>query len=200
MHRLQVLNHGDRNVQALLRKIDWKVMLWGKYAPCLINQLALNFFLPRLAAISFSALNLDRNNLSQANTDNFLPDLGMTTDGEPVPRIASLAVVEHVVQISIWGTPCFDYRSLLPSFPLNSSPNESVPLPPRSTRSNSHSLTFIAGPGSVDSDPNVRMVDSNPGTILAYGPFVFPRFPSSTWVRRSLLSRNFLSDTAAFLA
>ncbi|KAK7047937.1 hypothetical protein VNI00_006265 [Paramarasmius palmivorus] len=37
----------------LVRKIDWKVMFW--------------------AAISFSALNLDRGNLSQANTDNFLP-------------------------------------------------------------------------------------------------------------------------------
>jgi hypothetical protein len=48
-------------LQALVRKIDWKVMLW--------------------AAISFSALNLDRNNLSQANTDNFLPDLNMTTNG-----------------------------------------------------------------------------------------------------------------------
>lgn len=34
------------------------------------------------AAISFSALNLDRNNLSQANTDNLLPDLKMTTNGK----------------------------------------------------------------------------------------------------------------------
>jgi hypothetical protein len=49
-----------REEQALLRKIDWKVMLW--------------------AAISFSALNLDRGNLSQANSDNILGDLKLTTD------------------------------------------------------------------------------------------------------------------------
>ncbi|TEB29990.1 allantoate permease [Coprinellus micaceus] len=49
-----------RQEKSLVRKIDWKVMLW--------------------AAISFSALNLDRGNLTQANTDNFLPDLGMTTN------------------------------------------------------------------------------------------------------------------------
>ncbi|KDR79520.1 hypothetical protein GALMADRAFT_63430, partial [Galerina marginata CBS 339.88] len=45
----------------LVRKIDWKVMLW--------------------AAISCSALNLDRNNLSQADSDNLLPDLKLTTNG-----------------------------------------------------------------------------------------------------------------------
>ncbi|KAF4616389.1 hypothetical protein D9613_008670 [Agrocybe pediades] len=64
-----------REERELLRKIDWKVMLW--------------------AAISFSALNLDRNNLSQANTDNFLPDLHLTTNdfnlGNTVFRLAFLS-------------------------------------------------------------------------------------------------------------
>ncbi|KAJ7885110.1 allantoate permease [Mycena olivaceomarginata] len=64
-----------REEQALVRKIDWKVMLW--------------------AAISFSALNLDRGNISQANSDNILGDLKLTTDdfnwGNSVFRLAFLA-------------------------------------------------------------------------------------------------------------
>lgn len=46
----------------LIRKIDVKIMLF--------------------AAVMFMALELDRSNISQALTDNFLDDLGMTTNGK----------------------------------------------------------------------------------------------------------------------
>ncbi|KAH7926284.1 allantoate permease [Leucogyrophana mollusca] len=49
-----------REEQAVVRKIDWKIMIW--------------------AAVGFSALNLDRSNINQANSSSFLPDLGLTTD------------------------------------------------------------------------------------------------------------------------
>ena len=45
----------------LINKIDWKITAW--------------------ACIAFFALDLDRGNLNQANTDNFLDDLGMNTNG-----------------------------------------------------------------------------------------------------------------------
>jgi hypothetical protein len=50
-----------REENALICKIDWRIMLW--------------------ACIMFIGLELDRSNISQALTDNFLPDLNMTTDG-----------------------------------------------------------------------------------------------------------------------
>lgn len=43
-----------------MRKIDYRIMIW--------------------TFIMFFSLDLDRTNLSQANTDNFLEDLHMTTD------------------------------------------------------------------------------------------------------------------------
>ncbi|KAJ7033169.1 allantoate permease [Mycena alexandri] len=52
-----------REEQALVCKIDWRVMLW--------------------AAISFSAPNLDRSNISQALSDNFLGNLKPATNVKP---------------------------------------------------------------------------------------------------------------------
>nr|GAT54810.1 predicted protein [Mycena chlorophos] len=76
MHRFDpTARWTNREERDLVRKIDWKVMLW--------------------AAISFSALNLDRNNMNQANSDNILGDLGLTTDdfnmGNAIFRFAFLS-------------------------------------------------------------------------------------------------------------
>ena len=58
----------------LVRRIDWKVTAWS--------------------CLAFFALDLDRSNISQANTDNFLDDLGLDTNdynlGQTVFRISFL--------------------------------------------------------------------------------------------------------------
>ena len=57
-----------------MRRIDWRVTAWS--------------------AVAFFALDLDRSNISQANTDGFLEDLGLDTNdfnlGQTVFRVAFL--------------------------------------------------------------------------------------------------------------
>ncbi|KAF9563387.1 MFS general substrate transporter [Agrocybe pediades] len=49
-----------REEKAVVRKIDWRIMVW--------------------VFIMFFSLEMDRSNISQANADNFLGDLGLTTN------------------------------------------------------------------------------------------------------------------------
>ena len=57
--------------KAVVRRLDWKVTAW--------------------AALAFFALDLDRGNISQANTDNFLDNLGMNTNDFNLGRNVFLA-------------------------------------------------------------------------------------------------------------
>ena len=49
----------------------------------------------------FFSLDLDRSNISQANTDNFLDDLGMTTDdfnlGNTLFKVLLIRIEEHAL-------------------------------------------------------------------------------------------------------
>ncbi|KAF5312372.1 hypothetical protein D9619_002768 [Psilocybe cf. subviscida] len=60
-HRFEPLARWTwREEKAVIRKIDYRIMIW--------------------AFIMFFSLELDRSNISQANADNFLNDLGITTN------------------------------------------------------------------------------------------------------------------------
>ncbi|KAK1528238.1 major facilitator superfamily transporter [Colletotrichum paranaense] len=63
-----------REERAVRRKVDWKIMVW--------------------ACVMFAALNIDRNNISNAVSDNMLDDLGLTRGdynlGQTISRVGFL--------------------------------------------------------------------------------------------------------------
>lgn len=68
----------------LIRKIDFKIMIW--------------------ACIMFMALELDRANIQQALTDNFLKDLHMTTNGDDAvhEHILILILIVSIIRLQSW--------------------------------------------------------------------------------------------------
>lgn len=95
-------------IQRLVRKIDWKITVW--------------------AVVAYFALNLDRSNLSQANTDNFLEDLNMTTNGLWHIPFRHQKISPRL-QTIILETQSSRLHSCYPIFPLNLWARRSVRSP-----------------------------------------------------------------------
>jgi hypothetical protein len=102
------------STQKVLSKVEWRIAAW--------------------AAIAFFALDLDRSNISQANTDNFLEDLGLSTNGTVFLSYSQSVIILILAQTTISVTQFPSSPSSSQNCPLSSLARKSDPIdgyPPR---------------------------------------------------------------------
>jgi len=135
------------------------------------------------AAISFSALNLDRGNLTQANTDNFLPDLKMTTNRQyirkTVPNTTDMASDYNL------GNTIFRLAFLcaeLPSQLVSKRVSRRSDCLMSINQPVSHNLSCTARLRPLDTHADVCMVYCDDGAVLYHRQNKFSGLPGSSRV------------------
>lgn len=121
-------------------------------------------------AVMFMAMELDRANLSQALTDNFLVDMHMTTNGIYLAEQTSSCLFKLDWSWRLTSNPRLQYREYHLRRVL---PRRRVPVP--ATRE-------VARSGPVDSVPDCPLLHRVRFSILAGDEVIVPRNPGTAGV------------------